>query len=153
MKMRRALGRGLDALIPGAGTGFPATPPSSVNARPPAEQDAPLDAIRPNPRQPRAQFDEAGIAELAASIREKGVLQPLLVRQIAGGEYELVAGERRLRAARLAGLSRVPIVVRMEGTNVEEGRRILRESGLTFILAEGMKDAADKAVLAAGGRS
>ncbi len=114
--MRRALGRGLDALIPGAGrTGFPAASPSSVAARPSAEQDAPLDAIRPNPRQPRAQFDEAGIAELAASIREKGVLQPLLVRQIAGGEYELVAGERRLRAARLAGLSRVPIVVREVG--------------------------------------
>lgn len=102
---RKALGRGLDALIPRA-----------------TEADAGLDEERllrvaisrifPNPRQPRKRFDEKKLEELASSIREKGVLEPLLVRPLADGRFELIAGERRLKAARLAGLEEVPTVVR-----------------------------------------
>jgi len=98
---RRALGRGLGALIPGAEGDTAVTQVSNVA----------LSAIRPNPMQPRLQFNEAAIEELAESIRQKGILQPLLVRQSADG-YELIAGERRLRAAQRAGLTRVPVAVR-----------------------------------------
>jgi len=68
--------------------------------------------IRQNPRQPRTQFDEHALDELAASIREHGIIQPLIVSQIDEGRYELVAGERRWRAAQRAGLERVPVIVR-----------------------------------------
>src|SRR5579875_3184582 len=71
----------------------------------------PLAAIRPNPAQPRERFDPLLLAELAASLREHGVLQPVLVRPLGGGEYELIAGERRWQAARLAGLATVPSLV------------------------------------------
>jgi ParB family chromosome partitioning protein len=69
-------------------------------------------AISPNPYQPREVFEESGLDELTASIRDRGLLQPLLVRRVADGRYELIAGERRWRAAQRAGLARVPIVVR-----------------------------------------
>lgn len=74
----------------------------------------PLDRIRPNPRQPRQVMDDGALAELADSIRAQGVLQPILVRPVAGEpeQFELVAGERRWRAARLAGLERIPVLVR-----------------------------------------
>ena len=105
--MRKPLGRGLNALIPGA------TRPVIPDGAPVEhEQHVAVDRIRANPRQPRTEFDEAALQELAASIRTQGVLQPLLVRPGGGGDYELVAGERRLRAARLAGVREVPIVVR-----------------------------------------
>jgi ParB family chromosome partitioning protein len=68
-------------------------------------------SIRPNPLQPRTRFDEEGMASLAASIREVGVLQPILVRETGEGEYELIAGERRWRAARRAGLQTMPVLV------------------------------------------
>ena len=100
--MRRALGKGLSQLI---GEQSDATP-----------SEAPIDSIAPNSRQPRSHFDEAALEELAASIREVGVLQPLLVRPLSDGRYELIAGERRLRAAKLAGLATVPIVVRAAGS-------------------------------------
>jgi len=74
-------------------------------------RDAAIDSILPNPRQPRTVFDNAALEELAASIREHGVLQPLVVRP-RGENFELIAGERRLRAAKLAGIKRVPIVLR-----------------------------------------
>ena len=74
----------------------------------------PINDIRPNPQQPRRSFDEEGLAELAASIRSCGILQPLTVRR-AGDGYELVAGERRLRAARIAGLREVPCLVAQVG--------------------------------------
>jgi ParB family chromosome partitioning protein len=75
--------------------------------------EIPLDELRPNARQPRAHFDENELAELVASIRQDGVLQPILVRPAAGGPgYELIAGERRWRAARVAGLATVPAIVR-----------------------------------------
>jgi ParB family chromosome partitioning protein len=108
MIMRKPLGRGLDALIPGAPK--PAFAEVATTVEP--ERQVAIDRIRPNPRQPRADFDEAALNELAASVRAQGILQPLLVRPDGDGGYELVAGERRLRAARLAGLREVPIVVR-----------------------------------------
>lgn len=92
------LGRGLDALIPRASNSD--TP------------EIPIDRIARNPHQPRGRFDEAETAELAASIALHGVLQPVVVRAGIDGGYELIAGERRLRAARLAGLTTIPAVVR-----------------------------------------
>ena len=105
MTRRPGLGRGLDALIPGS-------------ERPAAARlnSVPVDQIAPNPRQPRAHHDPEELADLAASIREHGVLQPLIVTQEAEGEgYTLIAGERRLLAARQAGLESVPVVVREAG--------------------------------------
>jgi ParB family transcriptional regulator, chromosome partitioning protein len=101
MSKRGGLGRGLSALIPGA--------PESGDAT--GLLEVPVGAVSPNPKQPRTQFDDEAIASLAASIREVGILQPIVVRRADGG-YELIAGERRLRAARLAGLATVPVVVR-----------------------------------------
>ena len=106
--MRKALGRGLDALIPGAGrTTLPVQP-----VIPEQEHELPIAQIAPNPRQPRSEVDEAALTDLAASIRANGIIQPLLVRRKEGGGYELIAGERRLRAAERAGLRSVPVVVR-----------------------------------------
>jgi len=104
---RRGLGRGLSALL-GEGD----TPPTAADAG--GTRDIPIELIRRNADQPRRQFAEAEIDELAASIREKGVLQPVLVRPAPGaqGEYQLVAGERRWRAAQRAGLRALPAMVR-----------------------------------------
>jgi ParB family chromosome partitioning protein len=96
--MRRALGKGLSQLIAEQFEG------------PPSEAD--IDSITPNPHQPRHVFDPAALEELAQSIREHGILQPLTVRPLTEGRYQLIAGERRLRAAKLAGLSSVPISIR-----------------------------------------
>ena len=93
------LGRGLDALIP---RGEPAV----------GVQELPLDRIRSNPLQPRDAFDEQQLGELADSIATHGVLQPIIVRATPDAAYELIAGERRLRAARQAGLTRIPAVIR-----------------------------------------
>jgi ParB family chromosome partitioning protein len=111
---RKALGRGLSALIPTP----PARPPARAEAPPAVEPDdgtaAPLfvsiTKIAPNPSQPRKLFREAELAELAASIREQGILQPLVVRRRGDG-YELIIGERRWRAAQIAGLDEVPAVI------------------------------------------
>jgi ParB family transcriptional regulator, chromosome partitioning protein len=100
----RGMGRGLAALL---------TPSTSGG---PAERDlrqVPVDLISPNPRQPRREFDEAALLALAGSLGERGLLQPVLVRPSAGGGYELIAGERRWRAARLAGLETIPALVRV----------------------------------------
>ena len=102
---KRGLGRGLSALI--------ATGESVGGLK---FEELPVSAIRPNARQPRSSFPEAGIKELAASIREVGILQPLVVRSTPGG-FELIAGERRLRAAKEAGLDRVPVLIRHAGEN------------------------------------
>jgi len=102
VRRRGGLGRGLDALLPADETG--------LEARGSLEQAA-ADSIAPNPRQPRRTFDDDGIRELADSIEQLGVLQPLLVRRTSSDAFELIAGERRLRAARLAGLDRVPVIV------------------------------------------
>ena len=108
--MRRALGRGLDALIPGAGRATTTSEPILGSAS--NNTVVAIDQIRPNPRQPRVEFDEAALAELVASIRIQGVIQPLLVRHLPEGDYELIAGERRLRAAKRAGLTHVPVFSR-----------------------------------------
>jgi ParB family transcriptional regulator, chromosome partitioning protein len=86
-----------------------ATPDSNSGLQPVVR--LPLEAIRRNPAQPRQRLDEAGLAELAASLREHGVLHPVLVRPLEGGTYELIAGERRWQAARRAGLATLPALV------------------------------------------
>jgi ParB family transcriptional regulator, chromosome partitioning protein len=96
---RRGMGRGLAAILP--------RPGDEDGLR-----EIPVDLIDPNPRQPRRTFDDAKLAELAESIRARGVLQPIVVRPLAGGRYELVAGERRLRAARIAELDLIPAMLR-----------------------------------------
>ena len=103
-KPKPGMGRGLGAILsvstPGSGS---------------AEEELrelPVELIRPNPKQPRRDFDEEALEALAGSLGEQGVLQPVLVRPRAGGSYELVAGERRWRAARMAGLQTIPALVR-----------------------------------------
>jgi ParB family transcriptional regulator, chromosome partitioning protein len=100
---RRGLGRGLGALIPPEASGPPTT---SVY------REVEVNQVRPNPNQPRRHFDEESLASLAMSVGELGILQPLLVRQLDEGSYEVIAGERRLRAAQRAGLPTVPVLVR-----------------------------------------
>jgi ParB family transcriptional regulator, chromosome partitioning protein len=98
---QRGMGRGLAALLPG-GAGDAES----------ALREVAIELVRPNPRQPRRDFDGESLLALAESIKARGVLQPLVVRPLPGGSYELVAGERRLRASKLAGLERVPAIVR-----------------------------------------
>jgi ParB family chromosome partitioning protein len=99
---RSGLGRGLGALIPN----------EVLGDRKSALLEVPIANLKPNPHQPRTQFDEEGLASLAASIREVGVLQPILVRDLGDDHYEIIAGERRWRAARRAGLSTIPALVK-----------------------------------------
>jgi ParB family transcriptional regulator, chromosome partitioning protein len=108
-KQRKALGKGLSALLP--------TKPAAVAAAAPATApetqrsgSIPISQIEPNPLQPRTSFDPGRLLELANSIQANGVIQPVIVRRKAG-HYELIAGERRLRAAKLAGLTEVPAVI------------------------------------------
>jgi ParB family transcriptional regulator, chromosome partitioning protein len=121
---RRALGKGLDSLLP------------RVQAGPAGEQEGgkpreiPLDLIESNPFQTRSQIGEEQLAELAASISANGVVQPVLVRPVAGGRFQLIAGERRWRASKLAGKTTVPAILRqvsdeqaMEITIVENLQR------------------------------
>ncbi|MEV8219779.1 ParB/RepB/Spo0J family partition protein [Microbacterium sp. NPDC077391] len=139
MAKRTGLGRGIGALIPTTDQAerpvdvfFPGASKVKTDAAPaafeqgsPAAEDAELsqvpgirliqidpNSIVPNPRQPRTHFDEDHLAELMHSVREFGVLQPVIVRQNADGEYELIMGERRTRAAREAGLTTIPAIVR-----------------------------------------
>jgi ParB family transcriptional regulator, chromosome partitioning protein len=102
---RRGMGRGLDAIL-------------SVSSDQEADQELrslPIDIVVPNASQPRRRFDEETLGALAESLGEKGVLQPVLVRPLADGRYELIAGERRWRAAKLASLSEIPAIVRARG--------------------------------------
>ena len=94
------MGRGLAAILP-------RSPEGGEGLR-----EIPLELVRPNPRQPRRSFDEDALARLAESIRTRGVLQPIVVRTLPGGHYQLVAGERRLRAAREVGLDLIPALLR-----------------------------------------
>jgi ParB family chromosome partitioning protein len=102
-KKNRGMGRGLAAIL-------------SVSERPVAQEEElrslPVDLIAPSPNQPRTAFDAEGLQRLAESLKARGVLQPVLVRPVAGGTYELIAGERRWRAAKLAGLDAIPALVR-----------------------------------------
>jgi ParB family chromosome partitioning protein len=125
-QQKRGLGKGLGALIPttpigpadapasAAGAGGAAEPrPTDLGAIPGAYFDEiPVASISPNPRQPRQIFDEEALAELAASIKIVGLLQPVVVRKTGGGNYQIVMGERRWRACELAGLDLVPAIVR-----------------------------------------
>ncbi len=106
MARQSGLGRGLGSLIPAADDQLPAMPGAAQLV------EVPIAAIRPNPHQPRDHFDDEALQSLADSIRELGVLQPVLVRAVGDREYELIAGERRWRAARRAGLTTIPAVVR-----------------------------------------
>ncbi len=101
---RGGLGRGLGALIPGG--------PAEVSTPGPRFAEIPIDQISPNPVQPRENFDEEALAELVVSIREVGLLQPVVVRQLGPGRYELVMGERRWRASTQAGMTVIPAIVR-----------------------------------------
>ncbi|MEM6711569.1 MAG: ParB/RepB/Spo0J family partition protein [Pseudomonadota bacterium] len=103
---KRRLGRGLAALMGDA------VPETVAVEQTKSARRLPIEQIIPNPRNPRGQFDEEALAELTESVREKGVVQPLLVRALDEGSYELIAGERRWRAAQRAGLDTVPVVVR-----------------------------------------
>ena len=108
MEKPRRLGRGLEALIPGAS----AVTGSAVAAAPQSDyQRLSLKSIRPNPYQPRRDFDESELAELQASLKVSGLLQPITVRSAPGG-YELISGERRLRAATRLGWEDIPAIVR-----------------------------------------
>ncbi|HEY9595290.1 MAG TPA: ParB/RepB/Spo0J family partition protein [Spirochaetia bacterium] len=98
---KKALGKGIDALL---GENAPVDVSSAA--------EVPLSSLRPNPQQPRHEFDEASLAELADSIREKGVLQPILAEPAQDGTHIIIAGERRVRAARMAGLQSIPAVIR-----------------------------------------
>lgn len=111
-KQRKALGKGLSALLPGrslAQAGA-ATAPASAALSTPASSTLPIEAIQPNPMQPRVVFQPERLEELAASIRANGIIQPLIVRRHEA-QFQLVAGERRWRAAKLAGLKDVPVVI------------------------------------------
>jgi len=110
---KRGLGRGLDALLGPKGAMSPVSVAAVAEPQPgEVLRKLPIDALQPGKYQPRRDMDEAKLAELADSIRAQGVIQPILVRQIEGGNYEIIAGERRWRASRLAGLDEVPAVVR-----------------------------------------
>ena len=102
MNKPKGLGRGLDALLGS----------DDSTARRDSMATLPVGSIRPGKYQPRTRMDQQALAELAASIRAQGLMQPLLVRPLGGNQYELIAGERRWRAAQLAGLAEVPVLVR-----------------------------------------
>lgn len=104
MERRSGLGKGLGALIPQDVT--------TMSSPRPGVREVPISQIEPNPYQPRTHFDEESLAGLTASIRELGILQPILVREIAPDRYALIAGERRWRAGKRAGLQFMPIIVR-----------------------------------------
>ncbi len=99
---KKALGRGIEALIKVSGDKHDISSVSEV----------PIDSLQPNPYQPRKEFDEESLKELADSIKQKGVLQPVLVESAGEGIYTIIAGERRVRAAKMAGLTKIPIIVK-----------------------------------------
>jgi ParB family chromosome partitioning protein len=114
---RGGLGRNLDSLIP--------TPIRAIGVDTPVagRLEVDINSIRPNPRQPRTIFEDDSLRELAASIKEIGILQPPVVRKVGENQYELIMGERRLRAAKLAGLSSIPVIIRETSDN-----ELLREA-------------------------
>jgi ParB family chromosome partitioning protein len=120
MARRSGLGKGLGALIP---TEIPGQPTSAL-------REVPIGSIRPNARQPRTYFDEEAMSALAASIRELGVLQPVLVKELPGesDSYELIAGERRWRAARRAGLQSIPVLAQTQTGDVQSLEQALVEN-------------------------
>ncbi|SOB58850.1 putative chromosome-partitioning protein parB [Pseudodesulfovibrio profundus] len=102
----KGLGRGLDALLGGV------KEDETITSDAAEVRLIPIEAITPNPHQPRREFSEEALKDLCASIKTRGVLQPVLIRPLSRGKYELVAGERRLRASKLAGLTEIPTLLR-----------------------------------------
>ncbi|GIK87696.1 MAG: chromosome partitioning protein ParB [Betaproteobacteria bacterium] len=147
----KGLGRGLDALLAGTDDETPARD---------ALRTVAIDRLRPGRYQPRTRMDEVSLDELAASIREQGVMQPILVRPVDGGRYEIIAGERRWRGAQRAGLAEVPVLVKdvpdqaalalalIENIQREDLNPLEEAHGLQRLIAEfGLThDAAAKAV-------
>jgi len=124
---RRALGKGLDSLLPRVPSAAAANVSEPESGKP---REIPLDQIDPNPYQTRSHVDQSQLAELAASITANGVVQPILVRRQASGRFQLIAGERRWRASQLAGKQTIPAILRqvsdeqaMEITIVENLQR------------------------------
>ena len=115
------LGRGLDSLIPTSIT-------TNTGVTVATQNEVDINLILPNPKQPRTVFDTDALNELSASIKEVGVMQPPVVRAVAGGKYELIMGERRLRASKLAGLKTIPVIIRQTPDN-----ELLREALLENI--------------------
>jgi ParB family chromosome partitioning protein len=111
MAQRKGLGKGLESLIPTGGK-TPASTPGMTTGGSGGVQQIAVEAIKPNPHQPRIHFKEDDLADLAASIREHGVIQPLIVTSGKDGTFVLIAGERRWQAAQRAGLKAVPVIVR-----------------------------------------
>ena len=122
MPNRKGLGKGLEVLLGGAGPG--------------ELLELPVDAIHPNPRQPRKRFDSDAQNGLAESVRAQGVVQPVLVRSRAAGGWELIAGERRWRAAREAGMKTVPAVT-VDGFAIKLQANVELPSELDSVLASG----------------
>src|ERR1044072_4533876 len=112
---RSRLGRGLAALIGDVGQESQTTQDNNAGRKP---RRAPVENLRTNPRNPRKTFTEAELAELSASVRERGIIQPIVVRALRDDKFEIIAGERRWRAAQRAGLHDVPIVV-VEATDAQ----------------------------------
>ncbi len=104
MIKNKALGRGLDALLGGA--------KSDESAAPSELRELPIGDLKPGKYQPRTRMDKAALEELAQSIRQRGIVQPILTREVTDGKFEIIAGERRWRAAQIAGLATVPVLVR-----------------------------------------
>ncbi|HEY0371646.1 MAG TPA: ParB/RepB/Spo0J family partition protein [Thermoanaerobaculia bacterium] len=109
---KKALGRGLGALIPSRPVEQPPPPPPAAATGGPGLAMVAIDQISPNPYQPRKTFNDASIEELARSVKEHGIIQPLVVTKIGDHKYRLIAGERRFRAAQKAGLDTVPVVIK-----------------------------------------
>lgn len=122
------LGRGLGSLIPSGEPKQLSSVVAGVAIDVANLNRVPINAISPNPRQPRTVFDEEKMAELVTSIKEVGVLQPPVVRVISDGRYELIMGERRWRAAKIAGLAEIPVIIRQTPDN-----ELLREALLENI--------------------
>ncbi len=112
MNRKGGLGRNLDALIPGSSKSVVTTNDSMITENATGSVTVSLSEITPNPRQPREHFDSVALQELADSIREVGLLQPPIVRKKQSGGYELIMGERRFRASKLAGLREIPVIIR-----------------------------------------
>ncbi len=112
MNRKGGLGRNLDALIPGSSKNVTTSTASTNGDIATGSVVVPLSEITPNPKQPREHFDQVALQELADSIREVGLLQPPIVRRKQNGGYELIMGERRFRASKLAGLREIPVIIR-----------------------------------------
>ena len=118
MAEHKRLGRGLAALIGDVGEDPSATQAPAPNEGPRRPRRAPIESLKPNPRNPRRTFRDEELAELADSIKERGIIQPIVVREAGDGSYEIIAGERRWRAAQRAGLHEVPIAI-VDATDVQ----------------------------------